>query len=95
MASIGIGVIGAGIMGADHAQNIHRLIAGADVVAIADPDKGRAEAAIAGIPGALFAVPLAAFVNVVAVYLSRKQGDAPRPEDFIWSTVPRTRKKIS
>lgn len=52
-------------------------------------------AMIAGIPGALFAVPLAAFVNVVAVYLSRKQGDAPRPEDFIWSTVPRTRKKIS
>ena len=50
--SLSIGVIGAGIMGADHAQNIHRFIAGADVVVIADPDKGRAEAAIAGIPGA-------------------------------------------
>ena len=50
--SLSIGVIGAGIMGADHAQNIHRFIAGADVVAIADPDKGRADAAIAGIPGA-------------------------------------------
>ena len=50
--SLSIGVIGAGIMGADHAQNIHRFIAGADVVAIADPDKDRAEAAIAGIPGA-------------------------------------------
>lgn len=51
-------------------------------------------AMIAGIPGALFAVPLAAFVNVVAVYLSNKHsgGNAPPPgpEDLIWSTVPRT-----
>ncbi len=52
-------------------------------------------AMIAGIPGALFAVPLAAFVNVVAVYLSRRQwetGGRPEPADLIWSTVPRTRR---
>ena len=52
-------------------------------------------AMIAGIPGALFAVPLAAFVNVVAVYLSRRQwetGGRPDPADLIWSTVPRTRR---
>ncbi|MGO2747633.1 AI-2E family transporter [Microbacterium sp.] len=48
---------------------------------------------IAGIPGALFAVPLAAFVNVVAVTLSSgswKTGGKP-PGDLIWSTVPRER----
>ncbi|MEQ6898798.1 AI-2E family transporter [Microbacterium sp. KR10-403] len=52
-------------------------------------------AMIAGIPGALFAVPLAAFVNVVAVYLSHKawKGDAALDDvDLIWNTVPRTRK---
>jgi predicted PurR-regulated permease PerM len=52
-------------------------------------------AMIAGIPGALFAVPLAAFVNVVTVYISRRQwqtGAAPSPEELIWSTVPRTRR---
>jgi len=52
-------------------------------------------AMIAGIPGALFAVPLAAFVNVVAIYLSRRQwenGGRPDPADLIWSTVPRTRR---
>ncbi|WP_417563598.1 AI-2E family transporter [Microbacterium sp.] len=52
-------------------------------------------AMIAGIPGALFAVPLAAFVNVVAVYLSRqgwKDAGAVADADLIWSTVPRTRK---
>ena len=52
-------------------------------------------AMIAGIPGALFAVPLAAFVNVVAIYISRRQwqtGGTPHPDDLIWSTVPRTRR---
>ncbi|MEU1970082.1 AI-2E family transporter [Microbacterium sp. NPDC019599] len=51
-------------------------------------------AMIAGIPGALFAVPLAAFVNVVAVYLSSRAwetGESPHG-DLIWSTVPRPRR---
>jgi putative heme transporter len=55
-------------------------------------------AMIGGIPGALFAVPLAAFVNVVAVYLSRRgweTGERPRPDDLIWSTVPRTRRNTA
>lgn len=47
---------------------------------------------IAGIPGALFAVPLAAFVNVVAVTLasgSWRTGE-PLHGDLIWDTVPKT-----
>ncbi|WP_323985780.1 AI-2E family transporter [Microbacterium plantarum] len=53
-------------------------------------------AMIAGIPGALFAVPLAAFINVVVLYVSRRSwetGVAPRPDEMIWSTVPRDRRK--
>ncbi|MBW9110839.1 AI-2E family transporter [Microbacterium ureisolvens] len=51
-------------------------------------------AMIAGIPGALFAVPLAAFVNVVAVYLAERAWETgARPTgDLIWSTVPRPRR---
>ncbi|WP_203581390.1 AI-2E family transporter [Microbacterium hibisci] len=51
-------------------------------------------AMIAGIPGALFAVPLAAFVNVVAVYLAERAWETgARPSgDLIWSTVPRQRR---
>lgn len=49
-------------------------------------------ALVGGIPGALFAVPLAAFVNVFAVYIGsrawEKPGGAMRGE-LIWSTVPR------
>lgn len=51
---------------------------------------------IAGIPGALFAVPLAAFVNVVAVTLSTgswRTGREPAGGDLIWSTVPRERRR--
>lgn len=53
-------------------------------------------ALIAGIPGALFAVPLAAFVNVVGVYLSSrawKTGASTLGADLIWSTVPTVRRK--
>lgn len=48
-------------------------------------------AMIAYIPGALFAVPLAAFVNVVAVYLGRRRtasGRRSRPRTSISSGAP-------
>lgn len=50
---------------------------------------------VGGIPGALFAVPLAAFVNVAAVTVSSgawRTGDQPAG-DLIWSTVPRQRRR--
>ena len=54
-------------------------------------------AMVGGIPGALFAVPLAAFVNVVAVYLSTHAWREPSGQvasaDLIWQTVPRERRK--
>lgn len=56
-------------------------------------------AMIGGIAGALFAVPLAAFVNVVAVYLSTKawkrDGETLASPDLIWRTVPRERGRRS
>lgn len=47
-----IGVIGAGIMGADHARILHRDVPNADVVMIADVFADRAEEVAASIPGA-------------------------------------------
>ncbi|HWI32546.1 MAG TPA: AI-2E family transporter [Microbacterium sp.] len=55
-------------------------------------------AMVGGIPGALFAVPLAAFVNVVAVSLtsgSWRTGARPPSSDVIWSTVPRTPRGVT
>ena len=48
-----VAVIGAGRMGIDHIQRIHRRIHGAEVAAVVDIDVDRANAAIAGISGAV------------------------------------------
>jgi myo-inositol 2-dehydrogenase/D-chiro-inositol 1-dehydrogenase len=40
--SVGIGIIGAGIMGSDHARLISGQVAGAHLVAVSDADEGRA-----------------------------------------------------
>ncbi|OZD53386.1 AI-2E family transporter [Rhodococcus sp. 06-1477-1B] len=56
-------------------------------------------AMVGGIAGALFAVPLAAFVNVVAVFLSTKawkrDDETLASPDLIWRTVPRERGRRS
>lgn len=46
-----IGIIGVGMMGADHADRIARRTAGARLVAVADPDTDRARALAAGYDG--------------------------------------------
>ena len=51
-ATLGIGVIGTGIMGADHIETLSSEISGAEVRAIADIDPKRAEAVASRVPGA-------------------------------------------
>jgi len=50
--TLGIGVIGTGIMGADHIKTITTAVFGAQVRAIADIDPKRAEAIALTVPGA-------------------------------------------
>jgi myo-inositol 2-dehydrogenase/D-chiro-inositol 1-dehydrogenase len=45
--TIKVGVIGAGIMGADHARILASSVAGAELVAVSDPDEGRRSAVTA------------------------------------------------
>ena len=47
-----VGVVGAGLMGADHITRITNRIAGAVVSAVVEPDAGRAASAAATAPGA-------------------------------------------
>ncbi|WP_320773934.1 Gfo/Idh/MocA family oxidoreductase [Streptomyces sp. CRN 30] len=49
--SLGVAVLGAGHMGADHLRRLDRVVSGARVVAVADPDTARAEEAVAGREG--------------------------------------------
>ncbi|MFJ6725222.1 Gfo/Idh/MocA family protein [Streptomyces sp. NPDC091281] len=48
---LGVAVLGAGHMGADHIRRLDRVVGGARVAAVADPDTARAEEAVAGIAG--------------------------------------------
>ncbi|MGW7165200.1 Gfo/Idh/MocA family protein [Streptomyces sp. NPDC054884] len=46
---LGVAVLGAGHMGADHVRRLDRVVSGARVAAVADPDAARAEEAVAGL----------------------------------------------
>ena len=48
---LGVAVLGAGHMGADHIRRIDRVVSGARVAALADPETGRAKDAVAGVDG--------------------------------------------
>jgi myo-inositol 2-dehydrogenase / D-chiro-inositol 1-dehydrogenase len=50
--TVGVGVIGAGIMGADHVRTLHRFVPGATVAVVADVDVARAREAVREVPGA-------------------------------------------
>lgn len=47
LATLRVGVVGVGLMGADHVQRLATRIAGAELVAIADPDTVRTDALVA------------------------------------------------
>lgn len=64
--SIGIGIIGAGVMGADHARTIAAAVGGAHVAAISDPDAARA-APVAADTGARVLADGAAVIADAAV----------------------------
>ncbi|GAA3096854.1 Gfo/Idh/MocA family protein [Streptomyces echinatus] len=58
---LGVAVLGAGHMGADHIRRLDRVVSGARVAAVADPDVERAKEAAAGLDGVtVHADPVAA-----------------------------------
>ncbi|MGW1589757.1 Gfo/Idh/MocA family protein [Streptomyces sp. NPDC002386] len=48
---LGVVVLGAGHMGADHIRRLDRVVSGARVAAVADPEPERAKEAVAGVDG--------------------------------------------
>lgn len=51
MTDLRVGVVGAGLMGADHISRIQDRVAGAVVTAVVDPDEARAAGAAVNAPG--------------------------------------------
>ncbi|RYZ29244.1 MAG: inositol 2-dehydrogenase [Propionibacteriaceae bacterium] len=54
-----VGVVGAGIMGADHARQLARFVSGAEVTLLADTDLGRARTAAEAVGSGVLADPFA------------------------------------
>ena len=79
--SVRVGVIGTGIMGADHARILHHDVPGATVTVLADMDTARAKQVADGIPGSMVterAHEVIASPDVDAVLIA--SGDATHAE---------------
>jgi myo-inositol 2-dehydrogenase / D-chiro-inositol 1-dehydrogenase len=61
--TIRVGIIGTGVMGADHAHTLATQISGARLGAVFDVDEDRAQAAVEGIPGAVVHADPLALIN--------------------------------
>ncbi|MEQ9689574.1 MAG: Gfo/Idh/MocA family oxidoreductase, partial [Bauldia litoralis] len=53
--TIKVGLIGAGVMGGDHARILSTSVGGAELVAVSDADRARAEAVAAAYGGGVVA----------------------------------------
>lgn len=70
MTTVGVGVIGAGVMGAEHARLLASEVSGARLVAVADADLPRARAAAGGAMATTDAEALIAAADVEAVLIA-------------------------
>src|SRR5215207_243085 len=69
--TLAVGVVGAGIMGADHARTLAGAISGATLAGIADPDAARAGQVAAGVDGCrAYADPVELIADVDAVVVA-------------------------
>ena len=84
--TVGVGVIGAGMMGADHVRTLSTAVDGAHVAAVADADPARAAAAAALGGGRAFADPhaLIADPEVDAVIVASFD---PTHEEFVLACI--------
>ncbi|OKK19595.1 inositol 2-dehydrogenase [Streptomyces sp. CB00455] len=89
MSTLGIAVIGTGKMGADHVRRIGRTVAGARVVALADPDGDRVKAVADGLDGAAAHTDPAAAVAAPGVEAVLIASPGPAHEEAIGLALAR------
>lgn len=86
---LGVAVLGAGHMGADHIRRIDRVVNGARVAAVADPDTGRAKDAAAGIDGVSVHTEVAAALDAPGVRAVLIASPGPAHEDALLAAFER------
>ncbi|MFD7710465.1 Gfo/Idh/MocA family protein [Streptomyces sp. NPDC059785] len=86
---LGVAVLGAGHMGADHIRRLDRLVSGARVAAVADPDTGRAAEAAAGIDGVRVHAEAAAALDAPGVDAVLIASPGPAHEEALLAAFER------
>ncbi|MFE3632654.1 Gfo/Idh/MocA family protein [Streptomyces cellostaticus] len=86
---LGVAVLGAGRMGADHIRRLDRGVAGARVAAVADPEPGRAEEAVAGIDGVSVHTDPVAALDAPGVAAVLVASPGPAHEDALLAALRR------
>ncbi|MFF4510960.1 Gfo/Idh/MocA family protein [Streptomyces mirabilis] len=86
---LGVAVLGAGHMGADHVRRIDRVVNGARVAAVADPDTGRAQDAVTGIDGVSVHTEVAAALDAPGVQAVLIASPGPAHEEAVLAAFDR------
>lgn len=86
---LGVAVLGAGHMGADHIRRIDQVVSGARVAAVADPDTGRAKDAVAGIDGASVHTEVSAALDAPGVRAVLIASPGPAHEEALLAAFER------
>ncbi|MFD7601762.1 Gfo/Idh/MocA family protein [Streptomyces mirabilis] len=86
---LGVAVLGAGHMGADHVRRIDRVVNGARVAAVADPDTGRAKDAVTGIDGVSVHTEVAAALEAPGVQAVLIASPGPAHEEAVLAAFDR------
>ncbi|MFE2530682.1 Gfo/Idh/MocA family protein [Streptomyces sp. NPDC059371] len=86
---LGVAVLGAGHMGADHVRRLDRVVSGARVAAVADPDTGRAQEAVAGIDGVSVHAEAAAALDAPGVEAVLVASPGPAHEEALLAAFAR------
>ncbi|GAB7110814.1 Gfo/Idh/MocA family oxidoreductase [Streptomyces phaeofaciens JCM 4814] len=86
---LGVAVLGAGHMGADHIRRLDRMVNGARVAAVADPDAARAKEAVAGTEGASVHTEAEAALDAPGVEAVLIASPGPAHEEALLSAFAR------
>ncbi|MFB8774306.1 Gfo/Idh/MocA family protein [Streptomyces broussonetiae] len=86
---LGVAVLGAGHMGADHIRRLDQVVSGARVAAVADPDPERAKEAVAGIEGVSVHTETAAALDAPGVGAVLIASPGPAHEEALLAAFER------
>ncbi|MEU1304025.1 Gfo/Idh/MocA family protein [Streptomyces shenzhenensis] len=86
---LGVAVLGAGHMGADHIRRLAHLVSGARVAAVADPDTERAQEVVAGLDGVSVHAEAAAALDAPGVGAVLIASPGPAHEEALLAAFDR------